>query len=189
MPVKKGEPNFKLRKPTNAQPCTCGETVFAYTSLFCVAIVDAEDGHWLRDYKWNAAGRSLESPFYARSRRYYRETGSPALHQAVMGHAHEQYDHVNGNGHDCRKANLRPCTHLENQLNRKRNYTSQFRYKGVYRGCNRWIAHIRVGGERIYLGSSGFESDAAIAYNYAAAHYFGDFAKLNRIKAEDYMHD
>ena len=34
-----------------------------------------------------------------------------------------------------------------------------------------------------------FETDAAIAYNYHAAHYFGEFASLNDLSSIEYMHD
>ena len=181
----------KSRKPTNARTCACGETVFAYTSLFCVAIVDAGDGWLLHDYKWNAQGKSLDGPFYVWSKRYGRETGNSALlHRAIMDCAHTQYDHVNGNGHDCRKLNLRPCTNGENMRNRKKPWSGLLsKYKGVKLVApNTWYAQIRVDGQLIHLGTFGFEVDAAIAYNYHAAHYFGEFAKLNRI-TEAYPHD
>jgi hypothetical protein len=188
-PVKK-PPKPWPRTPTNARACACGETVFAYTSLFWIAIVDAEDGHWLRDYKWSAGGRGLDGVFYARSPRYYRETGNSAtLHHAITGHVHDQLDHVNGNGHDCRKVNLRPCTNAENQRNKRRHYSnSTSKYKGIWlRSVNRWRAPIKVDGKQIYLRTYGFESDAAIAYNIHAAYLHGQFARLNRIM--EYYHD
>jgi hypothetical protein len=54
---------------------------------------------------------------------------------------------------------------------------------------NRWGARITVDGKKVWLGTFGFESDAAIAYNYHAACLQGAFAKLNRIPPEEYMHD
>ena len=63
------------------------------------------------------------------------------------------------------------------------------KYKGVRRVANRWRAEIRASGERIFIGSFGLEIDAAIAYNYHAAHFHGDFAKLNRIPDGEYPHD
>ena len=120
--------------PTDARTCACGETVFAYTSLWWIAIVDAEDGHWLRNYKWSAARHgTLERACYARSNRYGRETGkSGRLHQVVTGHVYPQLDHLNGNGHDCRKGNLRPFTSAERI--RKRQYTGLSGFKGVIPG-------------------------------------------------------
>jgi hypothetical protein len=163
----KQQPKPWSRTPTNARACACGETVFAYTSLFWIAIVDAEDGP-----------------------RYYRETGNSAtLHHAITGHIHDQLDHVNGNGHDCRKVNLRPCINAENQRNKRRHYSnSTSKYKGIWlRSVNRWSALIKVDGKQIYLRTYGFESDAAIAYNIHAAYLHGQFARLNRIM--EYYHD
>jgi hypothetical protein len=41
--------------------------------------------------------------------------------------------------------------------------------------------------KQIHLGTFRFESDAAIAYNYHAYHYFGEWAKLNNVT--EYFHD
>ena len=50
-----------------------------------------------------------------------------------------------------------------------------------------WVARIKVKGREIQLGRFDFKSDAAITYNYHAAHYFGEGAKLNKIT--EYFHD
>jgi hypothetical protein len=63
------------------------------------------------------------------------------------------------------------------------------KYKGVSRLGSAWRAMIMVNGKLSYLGLFGFESDAAIAYNYHAAYYHGEFAKLNTIPPEEYTHD
>jgi hypothetical protein len=69
-------------------------------------------------------------------------------------------------------------------------HSSSSKYKGAYFvGANRWRAAIRIGGKLLWLGTYGFESDAAIAYNYHAAYFHGDFAKFNRVPIEEYMHD
>ena len=74
------------RKPTNATLCECGLTCFAPTTLWCVAIVDAEDAWLLERYKWTASTSGRDQVFYAKSMRYQRETGkSDKLHQAVTG--------------------------------------------------------------------------------------------------------
>mgnify|MGYP001573332411 CR=1 FL=1 len=176
-----------LCKLTNAQACSCGEHWFAPTSLWWIAIVDSEDRQLLQDYKWSASGKYFSNPFYANSTRYYRETGnSGRLHQIVTGHIYLQLDHVNGNGHDCRKVNLRPCNHTQNQYNRGARGVSG--YKGVYEtGEGKWIAHMRVEGCFLCLGTFGFKTDAAIAYNYAAAHLHNEFVKLNEIT--EWFHD
>jgi len=62
-------------------------------------------------------------------------------------------------------------------------------YKGVYvRPGGGWEARIRIAGRLKYLGGFRSEMDAAIAYNYYAAHLFGEYAKLNKIEGE-WAHD
>jgi hypothetical protein len=157
--------------------------MFAATSLCFTAIVDLDDGHFLRDHKWNAQGRSLERPFYAYSNRYAKENQTSALlHVAVMGGNEGPWDHKNGNGHDNRKSNLRPATKTENQGNRGRQSNNTSGFKGVFKiDSSHWIASVTFNGVRKHLGTFSNPEQAAIAYNYNAAHLFGEFAKLNRL--------
>jgi len=96
---------------------------------------------------------------------------------------HLLVDHINRNGLDNRKANLRPATKAQNCRNRsKRQYTNfTSRYKGVCwnRSKNLWETHLRTNGKNIYLGSFHREIEAARAYDRAARHYFGEFAAPN----------
>ena len=99
-------------------------------------------------------------------------------------------DHVNHNGLDNRKANLRAVTHMQNVWNRRKfsgltscgvKRPSRSKYKGVdwANDMKRWRARIRVNGKRIYLGSFESELDAAKAYDTAAKKYHGEFATVN----------
>jgi hypothetical protein len=111
------------------------------------------------------------------------------LHHAVTGHAYKLVDHINRNGMDCRRCNLRPATSSENGWNtRKPNHYGgkpcSSIYKGVSRYRDKWNARITVHGQRIHLGVFNNEFDAAIAYNSAAVVAFGEFARLNRIPDE-----
>jgi hypothetical protein len=98
-------------------------------------------------------------------------------------------DHVNGDGLDNRRFNLRVATHSQNQWNQKpKGGTSQ--YKGVcwHIRDNVWNAALTYLGRRIWIGQ--FSSEivggvdigevkAAKAYDQAAKKYFGVFARLN----------
>jgi hypothetical protein len=173
------------RKKSDARDCECGLTTFAKTSLCFTAIVDVEDGHLLRDYKWSAKGRCLEHAFYARSSLYARENQIPDedLHVAVMRNK-GPWDHINGDGHDNRKSNLRPAGPSENGQNRRRPSNNTSGYKGVSRskdGGRDWFAIIQFNGVQKHLGHFSNPEQAALAYNYNAAHLFGEFARLNRL--------
>jgi hypothetical protein len=93
-------------------------------------------------------------------------------------------DHINHNGLDNRKANLRVAQHKQNVWHRRKfQRPSRSRYKGVdFRPANSgkcWRARIRINGKRLYLGSFDNELDAAKAYDEAAKKYHGQFAGLN----------
>jgi hypothetical protein len=93
-------------------------------------------------------------------------------------------DHINGDGLDNRRQNLRSCTHAQNFWNaQKQRQTCTSPYKGVTRRRNArlapWQAAIRIDGKSHYLGSFPSEWEAAMAYNQAATEYFGAFARLN----------
>ena len=91
-------------------------------------------------------------------------------------------DHINHNGLDNRKANLRLATRTQNIWHRKKfKKPSRSQYKGVdwANDMKRWRARIRVNGKRIYIGSFENEIDAAKAYDNAAKKYHREFAVLN----------
>lgn len=91
-------------------------------------------------------------------------------------------DHINHNGLDNRKANVRPVTRAQNVWNRRKfKRPTRSKYKGVDWAIDmkRWRARIRVNGRRIYLGSFSDELEAAKAYDRAARKYHGQFAALN----------
>ena len=105
------------------------------------------------------------------------------MHHLVIDIPDGMYcDHINHNGLDNRKANLRPATGTQNIWHRRKfKKPSRSKYKGVdwAKDMNRWRARIRVNGRRIYLGSFKNEIDAAKAYDSAAKKYHGEYASLN----------
>lgn len=87
-------------------------------------------------------------------------------------------DHVDGDGLNNTRINLRICTPTQNAQHRVRtsNCTG---YKGVYRRRGKFVA--QIGAEKHYLGIFGTAKEAAAAYNRAAQARFGAFAALNTI--------
>lgn len=92
-------------------------------------------------------------------------------------------DHIDGDPLNNRRTNLRPVTRTQNLQNmRKRKTLSSSKFKGVYFDRHYkqpWKAQIAAKGERIYLGNFPSEEAAARAYDYAAGHVFGEYARLN----------
>lgn len=91
-----------------------------------------------------------------------------------------EVDHIDGNGLNNTKANLRYCTKAQNQHNRRKS-RGRSQYKGVVfqKKNGYWLSVIKVFTKAMSLGLYLTEIEAARAYDYAACKYFGEFAKLN----------
>ena len=93
-----------------------------------------------------------------------------------------EIDHINRCKSDNRIENLRLATKSQNAANvseKRKNNTSGV--KGVYWSTREssWIAEIIVRYKKIRIGTFNCKVDAANAYNAAATHHFGEFAKTN----------
>ncbi len=90
-------------------------------------------------------------------------------------------DHINGDGLDNRRANLRPATHASNNRNRGGTRLNTSGYKGVtwHKRGRKWMAQIHHKGKHYHLGLFTDLTEAALAYDVAAADMFGEFAWLN----------
>jgi hypothetical protein len=96
----------------------------------------------------------------------------------------EQCDHINHDGLDNRRNNIRLATKQENNRNQCiRNVEKTSKYKGVYWHAdrNKWRAGIVINKTGKHLGYFIDEKEAAKAYNNAATELFGEFAKLNEV--------
>ena len=89
-------------------------------------------------------------------------------------------DHIDGNGLNNRRGNLRICTQRQNTRNsRPRGQAS--RYKGVRwdKSRQRWLTAIYDGNRHIHIGRFDDEAEAARAYDRKAVELFGEYAYLN----------
>lgn len=104
------------------------------------------------------------------------------MHQLILGKSGTT-DHINGNGLDNRRINLRKCTARQNSLNHGFNKNNTSGYKGVgwHKQVSKWRAYIEVNKKHISLGLFENKKEAALAYNTAAKKHFGEFAKINTI--------
>ena len=91
-------------------------------------------------------------------------------------------DHINRNGLDNRKANLRLATRQQNARNTpKTRRTTHSKYTGVSLRARhgKWCATIFANGRNTHLGHFDNQLDAAKAYDKAAKKHYGEFAVLN----------
>ncbi len=141
------------------------------------AIVDAEDYDRLSSYKWCAVKERRN--WYAKT---LRRNGSPlSMHRLITREPKGLFvDHIDHNGLNNRKSNLRHCTNAENSRN-MRPYGKTSRYKGVcwHKGSKKFVAQITFKGKKIWLGYFKDEIAAAKAYDKKARELFGEFAYLN----------
>ena len=146
------------------------------------AIVDPEDYERLSRHKWhlnmdvhtNYACRNIMIGPKKVQIKMHREILKPPRHLFV--------DHINHNGLDNRKANIRLATRSQNSWNRiSHKLNTSSRYKGVHWHIHskKWVARIGVNGRRIALGYYDDQVEAAKAYDKAAKKHHGEFAVLN----------
>lgn len=150
-----------------------GDAAFIALSRGMEAAIDAADIGLVSGRRWWVVKGS---------KTYYAQCtigGKKALLHRVLNRQGARVDHRDGDGLNCRRLNIRPATHAQNQRNRgaQRNNTSGF--KGVHWAphVELWRARICVDGLSICLGYHREVEDAAGAYRVAAAKYHGDFAR------------
>lgn len=123
-----------------------------------VATIDDEDAY-LADFRWVAKREMRYTTIYA-IRRILQNNGkytTKSLHRTILGITDPKIyvDHIDGDGLNNCRSNLRLVTHTENRRNvfgPRRDSTSG--YLGVCwnKQNNKWVAHIRSNGRREHLG-------------------------------------
>lgn len=131
-----------------------------YPMLSCLKWYAGKDGKTY--YPWNSWGGRMHT--------YLMPVDKPL-----------EVDHIDRNGLNNQKSNLRVCTHQQNNWNQAKKKPGTSKYKGVYwfPKRNKWIARMRINGHTTHLGCFVNEIDAAKCYDTNAKLHFGEFAYLN----------
>lgn len=142
-----------------------------------VALVDDADYDFLSAFKWHA--HPMRRTVYAQRALRRPDGGWTTQYMHVLMTGWRRTDHINGDGLDNRRANLREVTNVENARNSRipRQNTSGF--KGVTRDGSRWRARIGVNYRNRIIGWFRTPEEAALAYDQAARELFGEHAALN----------
>jgi len=166
-------------------------------------LIDTEDWDRLKGYTWSLSVIKRNGTCYAKTQIFHPDGGwIPCkrdgrrrrktvllLHHLILGKPKRGMvtDHINHNGLDNRKENLRFATLSQNAANcqKKKGTTSQYLGVSLYtRGEPMWHAKISCNNKRIHIGYFICEHQAALAYNKKAIELHGEFANLNVVPQE-----
>ena len=143
------------------------------------ALIDDDDADMVSRFKWRV--QKDKHRFYAMA--CIPQEGRPSkdisLHRLVMRFPKNEVDHINGDGLDCQKHNLREATKSQNQRNRRVNANSGTGIKGVSLRNGKYCARISADGKLINLGTFDTAAEAAKAYDVASLKFHGEFGRRN----------
>jgi hypothetical protein len=140
------------------------------------AMVDDADFDWLNQWKWRAVSRSGQ-PTYA-----MRQTGRKFIRMHVLVFGDNNPDHIDRNGLNNRRGNLRPATKSQNGANSKLKKNNTSGFKGVYwyKAFQKWTGSIMCNGKRHFTGYFSDAREAARTYDSLSRKLFGKFATTNK---------
>lgn len=141
------------------------------------AIVNDDDYQELSKHKWYA--HKQHGPVYAeRKQTIDGRQVTVKMHRAIMGNLGEVIDHIDGNGINNVRSNLRFASHSQNACNRKTMSNNTTGQRGVVfvKGANKWRATISKKGVRKNLGYFASFQDAKEAYIKASKVVHSQFA-------------
>lgn len=152
------------------------------------ALLDSCDYEQVAVYKWYAKPNRNNNVYAATNLKIdgsRKNRKTLFMHQLLFGVDAIGVDHKDRDGLNNRRENLRPCSQLENSRNKRHSSnrkTSRFHGVCWRKQGNCWVAQIMVNYKKLWLGRFSDEVEAALAYNAAALHHFGEFAALNDVQ-------
>jgi hypothetical protein len=162
---------MKFKRPI----VVCGDVAYVPLTQGKTAIIDSRDAPLVEGTNWRALRRP-KGLWYAGTR------DDLLMHRLILQPpAGLDTDHVNHNGLDNRRANLRACTRSQNVANGRQMVVSSSQFRGVYwdARCSKWKATITKNGKSVHLRRFATEVEAARAYDDAALKIYGEFAMPN----------
>ncbi len=150
-----------------------------------VALVDDRDYDFLIQWKWHANPSTTNGCFYARRTiRVGKGVKRIYMHRLIMqADSGIKVDHIDRNGLNNQRSNLRLCTRQQNTFNTN-NRKRKSPYKGVskkedYDRKKPWRACFKANGKQMLFGHFETEIEAAICYDINVLKFRGEFAVLN----------
>jgi hypothetical protein len=141
-----------------------GQTACIHLNSGYYALIDTTDLTIIAPYRWHCAVGGNKR--YVRSGTGHRTPIS--MHRLLLGNpVGLVIDHINGDGCDNRRSNIRAVPNVVNLHNRGPSKTNTSGYSGVHFDRGKWRAMIRLGGRRVNLGRFTEAKEAARAYDLA----------------------
>lgn len=174
----RGDGGMKVRRPIRIE----GQT--AYVPLPCgrEVVVDVCDAPLVSGNNWRSLTRGRTTYAISNAPRCKGQgRHSIYMHRIIMCPPNGMgVDHINGNGLDNRRINLRVANTSENLRNTRRQINNMSGFKGVgyYRhGKKNWRARIKLHGKTYYLGYFMSPELAHAAYARASKELHGEFGR------------
>ena len=154
-----------------------GDVAYVPLTRGLEAVIDAADAHLVIDRNWSALVTEYGHAYATTSKRVGDEGREQLMHRHITGCAKGlEVDHIDGNGLNNRRANLRVCTHRENMANQMVFRNNRLGLKGVYAKKGKYYASIEIDRRTVHLGSFDTPAEAAAAYRGAAKLAHGHFS-------------
>lgn len=155
------------------------------------ALLDDEDYEYINKFSW-ICSKNKHNFYLARQGNkndlcagMYKKT--IFMHRVILNQLKGTIvDHIDGNGLNNQKSNLRIVTPSQNMMNRRKNKNTASDYKGVSLNKRKlrgkpysWMSTISINNKKMTIGRYDSQIEAAKAYDKKAKELFGEFAKLN----------
>ena len=157
-----------------------GNLAYITLSRGYVATIDAIDLPLVGHLKWWASSEKY-TVYAVHSQWINGKKRGLRLHRVIMRAPDDMFvDHINGDGLDNRRANLRIATASQNQHNKRKYNNNKSGFKGVswHNSGKKWCAQIRLNGKSIYLGLFDNPEDAHAAYCEASSKIHGEYGRV-----------
>ncbi len=149
-----------------------------------VALIDDADYPIVANIEWRReASKHGRTAYATYAYRIGNKSRCLLMHRLILGLTDPLIwtDHINHNGLDNRRANLRPATPTQSNCNVPLSRANKSGFKGVYfcTRTRRWVATIKSNRRTHRLGYFRSPLEAAYAYDCVARLAFRQFAYLN----------
>lgn len=146
-------------------------------------LIDSEDYKKVRKYSWYPAVVKKKKGSIIYVKTIFRNKHLYLHNLLVKKPKHKFIDHINRNGLDNRKQNLRVATKLENMFNRLSGKKNKTGYIGVLKNkrapIHPYYGRVTKNGKSYVVGYYKTAIEAAIARDKKAKELHGEFAMLN----------